>query len=198
MVSYLPVFCSTEHLSPKIRRSSCSQIVSMSVSKEECSPCVLTDYSIGDIGIDKDMTIDSKKATAAAVGAIRANDAAFVRRSDGSWTYATVENRSYGASLSIIFRVSAQGSTKEFPMSQWGTHIRPIRRRGDPPPANATSSSDTGLSAYLDNSRKDGERRRIGGGGNPRERLDRTSERHEGQTSQIRSPGPIPRRHETP
>jgi len=125
-------------------------IVSMSVSKEEYSPCVLTGYSIGDKGSDGDMMINSKKATAAAVGEIRPNDAAFVRRSDGTWTYAIVMNRSHGASPSIRFKVNARGSTKEFPISQWGTYVRPIGRRGDSPPANAKSGSDSGLSAHLD------------------------------------------------
>jgi hypothetical protein len=126
-------------------------IISMSFSKEEYSPCVLAGYSIGDKGSDGDMMIDSKKATAAAVGKTRPNDAAFVRRSDGAWTYAIVMNRSHGVSPSIRFKVNARGSTKEFPMSQWGTYIRPIGRRGDSPPANAKSGSDSGLSAHLDN-----------------------------------------------
>ena len=126
-------------------------IISMSFSKEEYSPCVLAGYSIGDKGSDGDMMIDSKKATAAAVGKTRPNDAAFVRRSDGAWTYAIVMNRSHGVSPSIRFKVNARGSTKEFPMSQWGTYIRPIGRRGDSPPANAKSGSDSGLRAHLDN-----------------------------------------------
>ena len=126
-------------------------IISMSFSKEEYSPCVLAGYSIGDKGSDGDMMIDSKKATAAAVGKTRPNDAAFVRRSDGAWTYAIVMNRSHGVSPSIRFKVNARGSTKEFPMSQWGTYIRPIGRQGDSPPANAKSGSDSGLSAHLDN-----------------------------------------------
>jgi hypothetical protein len=42
-------------------------------------------------------------------------------------------------------------------MSQWGTHVCPIRMQGDPQLSNAMSISDTGLSEYLDNSRKHGE-----------------------------------------
>jgi len=130
--------------------TSSSLVISMSVSKNEYSSCVLSGYSIGDKGSDGDMMIDSKKATAAAVGEIRANDAAFVRRSDGTWTYAIVKDRSHGASPSIRFKVNARGSTKEFPMSQWGTYVRPIGKRCYSPPANATSSSDSGLSPHLD------------------------------------------------
>ena len=133
--------------------TSSSVIISMSVSKKEYSPCILTGFSIGDGGSDGDMMIDSKKATAAAVGEIRVNDAAFVRRSDGTWTYAIVKDRSYGASPSIRFKVNVRGSTKEFPMSQWGTYVRPVRRRGDPSPANATSRSDSELSEHLDSSK---------------------------------------------
>jgi hypothetical protein len=82
--------------------TSSSSIMSMSVSKKGYSPDILTGYSIGDKGRYVDMTIDSKKATAATVGSILVNDAAFVRRTDGSWTYATVEDRSYDASPNKI------------------------------------------------------------------------------------------------
>ena len=82
--------------------TSSSSIMSMSVSKKGYSPDMLTGYSIGDKGRYVDMTIDSKKTTAATVGSILVNDAAFVRRTDGSWTYATVEDRSYDASPNKI------------------------------------------------------------------------------------------------
>ena len=84
------------------------------------------------------MIIDSKKATAAAVSMIRVNDAAFVRRSDGSWTYAIVKDRPVGENETIRFKVNARGSTKAFPASQWGTYIRRIKRRADAPAKRIT------------------------------------------------------------
>ena len=49
--------------------------------KEKYTPDRLSKYSIGDQGRDEDMIIEGKKATAAAVGDLRPNDGAFVRRS---------------------------------------------------------------------------------------------------------------------
>jgi hypothetical protein len=66
---------------------SCSSLIVLT-NASTSTPDTLPGYAIGDVGRDEDMIIDSKKATAAAVAKIRANDAAFVRRSDGSWTYA--------------------------------------------------------------------------------------------------------------
>ncbi|KAL7484225.1 hypothetical protein ACHAW6_009865 [Cyclotella cf. meneghiniana] len=59
-------------------------------------------------------------------------DAAFVRRSDGSWTYALVAD---GNENEIRFVVNDRGSTKSFPKSLWGSSVRRIRvltqRQGD-------------------------------------------------------------------
>jgi hypothetical protein len=103
------------------------------LTQDEYVPERLQSFSVGDKGRDDDMIIDSKRATAAAVSLLRVSDAAFVRRSDGTWTYAVVKERTEGADASIKFKVNARGSTKSFPMSQWGTYIRRIKRQNDAP-----------------------------------------------------------------
>jgi hypothetical protein len=59
-------------------------------------------------------------------------DAAFVRRSDGSWTYALVAD---GDSEEVRFVVNDRGSTKSFPKNLWESSVRRIRvlttRAGD-------------------------------------------------------------------
>ena len=109
-------------------------------------PDTLPHYSIGDRGNEDDMIIDSKKATAALVAEIRANDAAFVRRSDGSWTYAVVKDRTYGETETIRFKVNVRGSTKAFPTSQWGTYVRRVKKRDNPKPSMS-------LGSFLDNNK---------------------------------------------
>ena len=109
-------------------------------------PDTLPHYSIGDRGNEDDMIIDSKKATAALVAEIRANDAAFVRRSDGSWTYAVVKDRTYGETETIRFKVNVRGSTKAFPISQWGTYVRRVKKRDNPKPSMS-------LGSFLDNNK---------------------------------------------
>jgi hypothetical protein len=59
-------------------------------------------------------------------------DAAFVRRSDGSWTYAIMADRTDDA---IRFVVNDKGSTKSYPKHLWKSSVRRIRvltqRQGD-------------------------------------------------------------------
>lgn len=123
------------------------------VSEELYTPDVLPMYCIGDRGKEEDMIVDSKKATAAAVAEIRANDGAFVRRSDGNWTYAIAKDRTHGDNPTIRFKVNVRGSTKAFPTSQWGTYVRRIRKRADPAPdANSGRGGPppSTLGAFLD------------------------------------------------
>mmetsp|Transcript_19788 Transcript_19788/g.42960 ORF Transcript_19788/g.42960 Transcript_19788/m.42960 type:complete len:942 (+) Transcript_19788:185-3010(+) len=67
-----------------------------------------------------------------AIGQLRHLDAAFVRRSDGSWTYALVAD---GDDNEIRFVVNDRGSTKSFPKSIWESSVRRVRvltqRQGD-------------------------------------------------------------------
>jgi len=67
-----------------------------------------------------------------AIGQLRHLDAAFVRRSDGQWTYALVAD---GDPTQIRFVVNNEGCTKSFPQSLWKSCVRRIRvltpRQGD-------------------------------------------------------------------
>lgn len=107
--------------------------VAATVAEEKYEPDRISSYSVGDVGKARDMIIDSKKATVIAVSQIRSNDAAFVRRSDGTWTYAIVKDRTEGEKATIRFKVNARGSTKAFPVTQWGAYVRRIKRRVDAP-----------------------------------------------------------------
>ncbi|KAL7470330.1 hypothetical protein ACHAXS_010562 [Conticribra weissflogii] len=118
------------------------------VTEEKYVPDRLSYYSVGDKGRQEDMLIESKRATSAAVATIRVNDAAFVRRSDGTWTYAVVKDRTDGDNPTIRFKVNARGSTKAFPISQWGTYVRRIKRKADAPATKVPSLDD-----FLQNNR---------------------------------------------
>lgn len=67
-----------------------------------------------------------------AIGQLRHLDAAFVRRSDGSWTYAIMADRTDD---SIRFVVNRKGSTKSYPKNIWRSSVRRVRvltqRKGD-------------------------------------------------------------------
>ena len=116
------------------------------LTQDEYVPDRLSSYSVGDKGREEDMIVDGKKETAAAVALLRVSDAAFVRRSDGNWTYAVVKQRTEGSDASIKFKVNSRGSTKSFPMSQWGSYIRRIKQQAAEPPAKKGLSLDQFLS----------------------------------------------------
>jgi len=131
-------------------------------AQKEDMPETLPNYSCGDKGRREDMIIASKKDTAAAVALLRKNDAAWVRRSDGRWTYAIVKDRTYdesGEVETIRFKVNPRGSTKAFPKSQWGTYVRRTKKQAQVPSAAHTtadicikgSKRSSALSNFLDN-----------------------------------------------
>jgi hypothetical protein len=129
------------------------------VSMDGYVPHRLPNYEIGDKGSDEDMIITPKRETAAAVAQIRVNDAAFVRRSDGSWTYAIVKDQvDDGRNRSIRFKVNTRGSTKSFPPSQWGTYIRCVNTRTEVNTnrrsAAQANRSAPGLGEYLDSNNR--------------------------------------------
>lgn len=118
------------------------------LTQDEYAPERLTSFSVGDRGNPEEHTmIASKKETAAAVALLRVSDAAFVRRSDGNWTYAIVKERT---DASIKFKVNARGSTKSFPMSQWGSYIRKIK----PPASDAPAKKGPSLDEFLSNNNR--------------------------------------------
>ncbi|KAL7549136.1 hypothetical protein ACHAWF_012405 [Thalassiosira exigua] len=81
--------------------------------------------------------LSEKAQIHSAIGQLRHLDAAFVRRSDGNWTYALVAD---GDDSQIRFVVNANGSTKSFPKSLWKKCVRRIKvltpRQGDRFPLN--------------------------------------------------------------
>lgn len=93
------------------------------------SPDVLPFWELGDIGGSSEMLIDFKGCTADNVSRLRKNDAAFVRRSDGSWRYSIVTKRSHDeCGKTITFQVDSIGSFKVATESIWGIHVRCIKK----------------------------------------------------------------------
>lgn len=92
-------------------------------------------YNLGDIGETKDMVVfpslDKKSGQTkennpaiAAVSQLRHLDAAFVRRSDGKWTYALVAD---GDDDELRFVVSPSGATKSIPKNLFHKCVRRVR-----------------------------------------------------------------------
>ena len=85
-------------------------------------------FQIGDIGQKSDMITD-KDAAAALIEKLSFSEGAFIRRSDGNWTYAEVksfEETPEGRS-SIRFIVNQKNSSKSYAKKYWKTHIRPLK-----------------------------------------------------------------------
>ena len=82
-------------------------------------------YNIGDEGRRRDMIKDDNKETALMrIASLRSGDGAFIRRTEGNWTYATVKSVEKDA---ILFIVHANGSTKAYKTKYWVTHVRTLR-----------------------------------------------------------------------
>jgi len=92
--------------------------------RERYEPFLLPDYSLGDMGGKEDMMNLPREEAVKAVSLLHINDCAFIRRSDGTWSYAIVKSRVDGQSPTITFQVKPRGSTKEFTRKQWGGHVR--------------------------------------------------------------------------
>lgn len=85
-------------------------------------------YEIGDPGKHRDMITDKDEAIAI-IEQLHYGDGAFIRRSDGKWTYAVVksmEETQEGRSA-IRFTVNEKNSSKSYGKKYWGTHVRPIK-----------------------------------------------------------------------
>lgn len=63
------------------------------------------------------------------IARLRPGDGAWVRRSTGAWTRATLRERGGGADARLVFVVDARGSTKTFPMAQWASCVRTVAER---------------------------------------------------------------------
>ncbi|KAL3786243.1 hypothetical protein ACHAWO_009519 [Cyclotella atomus] len=129
-----------------------------------------------------------KAIVESAIGQLCHLDAAFVRRSDGSWTYAIMADRTHDA---IRFVVNEKGSTKSYPQKLWGSSVRRIRvltqREGD------RFLFKEGSTTACNNGAASGRRRRsIGNGG----RVGRGG-RSKGKKGSSRLTSPSPTRRNT-
>jgi len=100
-------------------------------------PYILSGYNVGDTNRKKEDMISNltKEQTVEGVSKLHVDDCAWIRRSDGSWSYAIVKLRSdgdgyyggdenKGVPSSITFTVNVRGSTKTTDMRPWGGHVR--------------------------------------------------------------------------
>lgn len=94
----------------------------------EPEPVPLPSYKIGEVGKKEDMITDASEALEK-IAELKVDDGAFIRRSDGKWTFATVkvleENEGGPA---IRFSVNERKSSKSYNKKYWGSHIRPMKR----------------------------------------------------------------------
>ena len=100
---------------------------------------------IGDVGSVQDMRLKSDPVR---VSLLQIHNFAFVRRSDGQWTYAILAYREGDAAL--IFVVDTDGGTKTVRRGRWHSHIRLVngspRNHSD---VNDFSSTDTDVESSL-------------------------------------------------
>ena len=96
-------------------------------------PDILPGYSIGDVGLEKDMIVvdpSSHYSAVKSISRLRINDGAFIQRSDHRWTYAIVKDRSDGDGdddeASLTFQVDKIGSFKVAKRPLWGTYVRRV------------------------------------------------------------------------
>ncbi|KAL7459893.1 hypothetical protein ACHAWC_011703 [Mediolabrus comicus] len=99
-------------------------------------------YMIGDTGKKSDMVTD-KDAAIAIIEKLTFNDGAFIRRSDGNWTYAEVKSfeETPEGRASIRFMVNKKNSSKSYAKKYWKSHIRPLK---NPPKKSSESTGRTG------------------------------------------------------
>ena len=121
----------------------------------------LPEYILGQEGKPIDMIEESSRMSAqlAVASLLRQFDAAFIRRSDGKWTYAILAEKIMGkedpgedgrrglGSSKLRFVVDVNGSTKNFLVKKWGVCVRLVR---DPMEANALLLSNSGNCGKVD------------------------------------------------
>mmetsp|Transcript_34166 Transcript_34166/g.69807 ORF Transcript_34166/g.69807 Transcript_34166/m.69807 type:complete len:184 (+) Transcript_34166:679-1230(+) len=94
--------------------------------KEEKKSSSNPSFNIGDEGKRRDMIKDDDKDVALKrIAALQPDDGAFIRRTDGKWTYATVKKME---SDSILFIVNPNGSSKDYKKKYWVSHVRVLNK----------------------------------------------------------------------
>jgi hypothetical protein len=102
-------------------------------------------FNIGDAGKKGDMLTD-KDAAIAIIEKLTFGEGAFIRRSDGNWTYAEVksfEETPEGRS-SIRFIVNERNSSKSYAKKYWKSHIRPLINAPKKQPSSSSADERTG------------------------------------------------------
>ncbi|EJK72258.1 hypothetical protein THAOC_06223 [Thalassiosira oceanica] len=93
------------------------------------------EFKIGDRGERKDMIVDKDEALKM-IDHLQFGDGAFIRRSDGKWTYAVVksfEDTQEGRNA-IRFIVNDRNSSKSYAKKYWESHVRPLKGMKIPEP----------------------------------------------------------------
>lgn len=104
------------------------------------------EYEIGDEGRRRDMIKDSDKDVALMrIASLQPDDAAFIRRTNGTWTFSRVKKVTQD---SIYFIVNPSGSTKSYKAKYWHSHVRTCKteaKKSTPKESPARRRSSDGL-----------------------------------------------------
>ena len=79
-------------------------------------------YALGNVGKPEDMAAADDNLFS--VACLKPNDICFVRRTDGTFTFAKVLSRQRGPEALIELQVDEAGATKTVPMNQCGKYVR--------------------------------------------------------------------------
>ncbi|KAL3805945.1 hypothetical protein HJC23_007906 [Cyclotella cryptica] len=97
-------------------------------------------YQIGEIAKHRDMIHESAEIQEL-VPKLKVDDGAFIRRSDGKWTYAVVKIlETNDGKRAIRFTVNERNSSKSYVEKYWFTHIRPMKVVEQQQPPSDTAS----------------------------------------------------------
>lgn len=119
---------------------------------EESASHDIPAYKLGDEGRRKDMIKDKDKdAAIERISQLKKGDAAFIRRTDGAWTFSRLKKISKDVAH---FVVNPAGSTKSYKAKYWHSHIRVCKIPREKFPANDSprrkSSNESIMSCMSD------------------------------------------------
>lgn len=116
-------------------------------------------YKLGDEGRRRDMIKEKdREVVVAQILKLQKGDPAFIRRTDGAWTFARVKTIDSGKDTAYFF-VNPSGSTKSYKSKYWHSHIRICRIPNEKLPAfelpkrrssNESLMSDSDMSELVD------------------------------------------------
>ena len=94
-------------------------------------PISIQGYALGQKGHPSDMKIEANpRSSQLAVSMLNLHDAAWIKRSDGTWRYAIVaEKITDGENSKLRFVVDRRGSVKTIQFNKYGESVRMIRDR---------------------------------------------------------------------